>query len=94
MKIASIAEAADMYCQVGSFSESRLGISALVHFDYVWNNIIYHDLDSPLMLSEDPVIGGLTYNEKWEVTVGDTPGHGADYDPDFLKRFERIEIKD
>jgi len=94
MKIASIAEAADMYCQVGSFSESRLGISALVHFDYVWNNIIYHDLDSPLMLSEDPVIGGLTYNEKWEVTVDDTPGHGADYDPDFLKRFERIEIKD
>lgn len=92
MKIASIAEAAGMYCQVGSFSESRLGISALVHFDMVWDNIIYHDLDSPLMLSEDPVIGGLQYAKDWEVTVDDSYGHGADFDPAFLKRFEKIEI--
>ncbi|MBK8698825.1 MAG: dipeptide epimerase [Saprospiraceae bacterium] len=88
MKIASIAEAADMYCQVGSFSESRLGITALVHFDLAWSNIIYHDLDSPLMLSEDPVIGGMKYDDKWRVTIDDTPGHGADFDPVFLKRFD------
>lgn len=92
MKVAAIAQAADMYCQVGSFSECRLGISALVHFDMAWDNIIYHDLDSPLMLSEDPVIGGLEYGPGWEVTVPDTPGHGADFDETFLKRFERIEI--
>lgn len=88
MKIASIAEAADVYCQTGSFSESRLGITALVHFDMAWDNIIYHDLDSPLMLSEDPVHGGMTYQKDWEVTVDDTPGHGADFDPMFLKRFD------
>lgn len=93
MKIAAIAQAADMYCQVGSFSESRLGITALVHFDLAWDNIIYHDLDSPLMLSEDPVIGGMEYQKDWEVTVTDAPGHGADFDPDFLKRFPCIEIK-
>lgn len=93
MKIASITQAADVYCQVGSFSESRLGISALVHFDMVWDHIIFHDLDSPLMLSEDAVIGGLTYEKDWQVTVDDTPGHGADFDLDFLKRFDIFTIK-
>lgn len=88
MKIASICEAAGVYCQVGSFSESRLGISALVHFDLAWDNIIYHDLDSPLMMSDDPIIGGMKYSKDWQVTVDDTPGHGADYDPSFLKMFE------
>ena len=63
MKIAAIAEAADMNCQLGCFSESRVGISAMAHFDLAWNNIIFHDLDSPLMLSEDPVTSGITYND-------------------------------
>jgi len=93
MKIAGIAQAADMYCQVGSFSESRLGITALVHFDLAWDNIIYHDLDSPLMLSDDPVLGGMSYSDDWQVTVSDDPGHGADFDPVFLNKFEMITIK-
>ena len=93
MKVASICEAAGVYCQVGSFSESKLGISALVHFDLAWDNIIYHDLDSPLMMSEDPIIGGMQYSDKWQVTVDDTPGHGADYDPAFLKMFECLVVE-
>ncbi len=92
MKIASIAESLDMYCQVGGFSESRLGMSALVHFSRAWDNIIYFDLDSALMHDEDPIIGGLTYHKDWSVTVDETPGHGADYDPLFLKKFETITI--
>lgn len=92
MKIAAIAQAADVYCQTGSFSESRLGITALVHFDMAWDHILYHDLDSPLMLSEDPVIGGMTYHKDWQVTVDDTPGHGADFDPVFLRRFETLVV--
>jgi L-Ala-D/L-Glu epimerase len=93
MKIASIAEAADMYCQLGCFSESRVGISAMAHFDLAWNNIVFHDLDSPLMLSEDPVIGGITYNKDWSINVPETPGHGADFDAVFLNMFDKIEIK-
>ena len=93
MKIASIAQAADVYCQVGSFSESKLGITALVHFDMAWDNIIFHDLDSPLMLSEDPVIGGMKYHKDWQVTVGDEHGHGAEFDLAFLKRFEIFVLK-
>ena len=92
MKIASIAEAYGVYCQVGSFSESRLGITALTHFSMAWDNIIYFDLDSPLMQSEDPIIGGMIYHDDWKVTVTDAPGIGADYDPNFLGRFDTILI--
>ncbi len=93
MKIASIAQAAGVYCQVGSFSETRLGISALVHYSMAWDNIIYYDLDSPLMQSENPVNGGMVYHKDWKVTVDETPGIGCDFDAKFLDRFERIEVK-
>ena len=93
MKIASIAQAAGVYCQVGSFSETRLGISALVHYSMAWDNIIYYDLDSPLMQSEDPVIGGMVYHKDWKVTVDETPGIGCDFDPNFLEKFQKIEVK-
>lgn len=92
MKIAGIAEAAGVYCQVGSFSESRLGISALVHFSRVWDNIIYFDLDSPLMHSHDPVRGGMVYHDDWSVTVGEKPGIGADFEESFLADFPKTEI--
>jgi L-alanine-DL-glutamate epimerase-like enolase superfamily enzyme len=93
MKIAGIAQAAGAYCQVGSFSESRLGISALVHFSRAWDNIIYFDLDSPLMHSIDPVEGGMVYHKDWSVTVGEEPGIGADFDPAFLKKFKSLTIQ-
>lgn len=92
MKIASIAQAAGVYCQVGSFSETRVGITALTHFSMVWDNIIHYDLDSPLMQSEDPVMGGMTYHPDWHVTVTEDPGHGADFDPVFLKQFDTLTI--
>ena len=92
MKIASIAQAAGVYCQVGSFSETRLGITALTHFAMAWDNIIYYDLDSPLMQSEDPVIGGMVYHDDWEVTVDETPGIGATFDEKFLSKFEKFVI--
>jgi L-alanine-DL-glutamate epimerase-like enolase superfamily enzyme len=93
MKIAGLAQAAGVYCQVGSFSETRLGITALTHFAMAWDNIIYYDLDSPLMQSEDPVQGGMVYHKDWEVTVDETPGIGASFDPKFLDKFEIITIK-
>ena len=92
MKIAAIAQAAGVYCQVGCFSETRLAISALAHFTLAWDNIIYYDMDSPLMQSEDPIKGGLKYGKNWEVTVTDKPGHGAEYDKSFLKKFDKVNI--
>ncbi len=92
MKIAGIAQAAGVYCQVGSFSETKLGITALVHFSMAWDNIIYFDLDSPLMQSEDPVIGGMTYHKDWQVTVSEEAGIGAEFDSKFLDKFENFVI--
>jgi len=92
MKIAAVAEAAGVDCQVGCFSESRLGITALTHFAKAWDHIIYYDLDSPLMQKEDPVIGGIQYQSDWEVTLDETPGIGASFDEDFLSRYDWIAI--
>lgn len=92
MKIAAIAESYGVDCQVGCFSESRLGISALVHFAMAWDNIIYYDLDSPLMHSIDPINGGLQYHRDKSVTLDEAPGIGADFDPNFLKKFSSIKI--
>lgn len=88
MQIASIAAAAGVDCQVGCFAETRLGISALIHFASVWPHIIYHDLDSPLMHVEDPVIGGFSYQDDWSVSIDESPGHGAQFKDGFLEQFE------
>ncbi len=92
MKIASVAEAAGVDCQVGCFSESRLAITALTHFAKAWDHIIYHDLDSPLMQVDDPVIGGISYQPDWEVTLDESVGIGASFDEAFLNRFDQISI--
>ncbi len=91
MQIASVAAAAGVDCQVGCFAETRLGISALVHFASAWPHIIYHDLDSPLMHKEDPVVGGLVYKDDWSVAISDTPGHGAQFIDSFLQQFDGFE---
>lgn len=93
MKIAAIAQAAGVYCQVGCFSETRIGITALAHFSLAWDNIIYYDMDTPLMHSEDPVIGGMKYGSDWQVIVDESPGLGAEIDPKFLAKFDTITIK-
>lgn len=91
VKINAIAEAAGIQCMVGCMTETRLGLTAAAHFVSARPNIQYADLDGYLMLKEDPVIGGAYYNVG-EINLPDTPGHGADIDPAFLKRCEYITV--
>ncbi len=93
LKISALAESANVQCQVGSFSESRVGISALVHFSLASKAVIYYDLDYPLMFAFDPVEGGMKYTEDWQVFINDSPGIGADFDPKFLSQFDSIWFK-
>ena len=86
LKIIAIAEAAGIQSQVGSMGESRYGITALAHLALASKNIIYFDLDAPLMQSEDPVIGGLKYIEGGEVILSDAHGVGADFDPSYYHK--------
>lgn len=93
LKIIAIAEASGIKCQVGCMSESRFALTALMHLVVARNTIVHYDMDSSLMLAEDPVTGGITYggSGKWE--LGENPGIGAGFDETYLEKMEKITIK-
>jgi len=72
--------------------ETRLGLTAAAHVVSARPNICYADLDGYLSLEYDPIIGGAQYNVG-EITLPETPGHGADVDADFLRDCECLTIK-
>lgn len=74
---------------MGGMLESRIAISASMHFALASPNITFFDMDSPLLGHLiDPVIGGITYNG-YTIDIPDTPGIGADADPAFLDTCEK-----
>ncbi len=93
LKIVALAEEANIKLQVGGFLESRLGFTASAHFSLVSDNIIYCDFDTPMMFTEDPVIGGITYSKGGFVTVPDAVGLGASLDENFMNRLKKVVIK-
>ena len=93
MKIAKLAEKAGMPMQVGGFLESRLGFTASAHFALSNNNIKYYDWDTPLMFTEDPVEGGITYGKGGVINVPDVPGLGARLDEGYLNQLKKVTIE-
>lgn len=93
LKINAIAEAAGVRCMIGCMSESRLGISANAHFASALTNVVFYDLDSPFEHADDPVLGGITYQNHYHVQIPDTPGHGADVDGAFLQKMEGFTVQ-
>ncbi len=92
MKIVKLASAANMHLQIGSFMESRLGLTASAHLALSNPNIVHYDFDTALMFSADPVMGGIEYKEKGVIKVPDVPGIGATIDDTFLKEAEKFII--
>jgi L-alanine-DL-glutamate epimerase-like enolase superfamily enzyme len=92
LKIIRLAEEAGMKIQVGGFLESRLGFTASAHLALTSKNIVWCDFDTPLMLTEDPVSGGISYNQHGVIAVPDQPGLGAWIDSDILKKLSGITI--
>jgi len=85
LRIAELGAAAGMELQVGGFMESRLGMTAAAHLALA-NEAIHHcDFDTPLMFTEDPVIGGIVYGANGSIEVPDVPGLGAVIDESFLE---------
>lgn len=93
LKIAQLGARAGIYMQVGGFMESRLGMTASAHLALANDHIHHCDFDTPLMFTEDPVIGGINYLEKGVVDLPDTPGLGAVIDETYLKKAEKVIIK-
>ncbi|WCK55570.1 dipeptide epimerase [Aneurinibacillus sp. Ricciae_BoGa-3] len=81
-----MAEECGIECMVGSMIESRLGISAGVHFAASKKNITRYDFDAPLMLLHDPLTGGVEYNGRI-IRLPETPGLGVQRVRDEVKIF-------
>jgi len=80
-------------CMMGGMLESRIALSAKLHFVYASPNIKFYDMDT-CMLGHlvDPCIGGVTY-DGYKLNISDAPGIGADADEGFLSKCERVTIK-
>jgi L-alanine-DL-glutamate epimerase-like enolase superfamily enzyme len=92
LKISNIAEAAGIKSQVGCMSESRLALTTLAHLAMTKKNIVHFDMDSALMLSEDPVVGGIHYLKEGEIQLPDAIGIGADISQTYLDKMFKCVI--
>ena len=91
-KINQIAETNGIACMLGGMLESRVALTAKMHFALANKNICFYDLDTCLIGHKiDPVIGGITYRGM-EISIDETPGIGADVDQEFLKKLEQTVI--
>lgn len=91
-KIAELGAAAGMQMQVGGFMESRLGMTASAHLALCNDAIRHCDFDTPLMFTQDPVIGGIEYKDNGVIAVPDVPGMGAVIDESYLQDAEKAII--
>ena len=89
LKIAKLGAAAGIHMQVGGFMESRLGMTAAAHLALANDHIYHCDFDTPLMFTEDPVIGGIQYLNKGIIDLPDIPGLGAVIDERYLVNAEK-----
>jgi len=83
LKINAIAEAAGHKCMIGAFAESRLALGAAAHVALARPNIVFLDLDSAYDFTQDPVQGGIVYDQGGvggSIHVPETIGHGAVFD--------------
>lgn len=92
LKINQVAQEQNIPCMMGGMLESRVALTAKVHFATAFKNIQFYDLDTCLLGHlEDPVTGGVTY-DGMVLQLGDTPGIGADVDPAYLVKLESVVI--
>lgn len=89
VQIVELAAKAGLPMQIGGFMESRLGMSAAAHLALINPLIQFCDFDTPLMFTEDPVIGGISFGPQYQVTVPDVPGLGAVIDERYLQNAEK-----
>ncbi len=94
LKIDAIAQASGCKCMIGCFSESRLAISAAAHLALSRPNIHFIDLDSSINHASDPVIGGVSFDEKTGglIHLSEEPGHGAAFDEKTLEKVSYVEL--
>lgn len=79
-------------CMIGGMLESRLALSAKVHFAYAASNVQFFDMDTCMLGHlEDPVRGGVRF-EDYRLSLTSQAGIGADIDEAFLGGCEHWEV--
>ena len=89
IRIAHIADAANMRCMAGCMLESKLALTAAAHVVASQANIVYADLDGNSEHVTDPIIDGMTV-KAGVLTLPEKPGLGCDVDPDFVKKLRKV----
>lgn len=93
IKIHDVAAEKDVPCMMGGMLESRIALSAKLHFVYASPNVKFYDMDTCMLGHKvDPCVGGVTY-DGYFLNIDDAIGIGADADEDFLKGCEKIQVK-
>jgi len=92
LKINAVSEAAGCKCMIGCFSESRMGLTAAAHVAIARPNISFIDLDSAFSFAEDPVLGGIQFDEilGGVINMPTSPGLGAAFDEKQLEQHVRV----
>jgi L-alanine-DL-glutamate epimerase-like enolase superfamily enzyme len=90
--INAVAEKNNIACMMGGMLESRVALTAKVHFAMAKTNIRFYDLDTCLLGHlADPVTGGVTYSGM-HLQLTDARGIGADVDDAYLKKLEQVVV--
>lgn len=91
-KIHEIALQTGTKCMIGGMLESKIALTASLHFALSSPNVVFFDLDTCLLGHLiDPVVGGVHY-DGYFLHIPDSPGIGADAAPDFLKNCEHWKV--
>lgn len=91
-KIHDLAAENSIACMMGGMLESRIALSAKLHFVYASPNIKFYDMDTCMLGHlEDPCIGGVKYNGYF-LDIDDKQGIGADADENYLAKCERFSV--
>ena len=77
MDIVSIARSAGLDLMIGGMVESRIGMGFAAHFAAGIGEFSWIDLDTPLLLAEDPVEGGYRVDGARYLLDIEQPGHGG-----------------
>ncbi len=92
LKIHDICRRHNVPNMLGGMLESRVALSANVHFALACPNVQFYDLDTCLLGHKiDPVINGVQF-DGMKLKPPDLPGIGADADEAFLATCESVEV--
>lgn len=75
IKIANLAETMGVECMLGCMLESKVGITAAASIAGGKKIVTKSDLDTAMLLAEDPVIGGVSFYKN-QLILPDVPGLG------------------